>query len=54
MNLERPEVVLQPFELILAEGTETSGLQRGDVHETNEVHAILVEAVPAAPLVFLP
>ena len=53
-SLERPQVVFQPLELIVAEKAKPAGLQIDDVDEADEVDAVLVEAVPAAPLVFLP
>src|SRR5215470_5198280 len=41
------EVVLQPFELLVAEIAQSAGLEIDDVDQTDEVHAVRVEAVPA-------
>ena len=48
--LETLDVLLEPLELFVAERAETAGLQVDDVHEADEVHAVLVEAVPAGAL----
>ena len=39
----------QPLELLGAQRAEAAGLQVQHVHEADEVHALLVEAVPPAP-----
>ena len=44
------DVVLQPLELIGSEKAEAAGLQVGHVDEADEVHAGLIEAVPAGAL----
>ena len=44
------DVVLQPLELIGSEKAEAAGLQVGHVDEADEVHAALIEAVPAGAL----
>src|SRR4029079_3137398 len=41
------EVVFKPFELLIAEIAKPARFQFDDVHEPDEVHAIVVEAVPA-------
>src|SRR4051794_26493721 len=41
------DVVLQPLELIFTEIAETAGLEVHDIDETYEMHALLVETVPA-------
>ena len=41
------EVVLQPFELLVAEIAQSAGLEIDDVDEADEMHAVGVEAVPA-------
>src|SRR5258708_17421527 len=41
------EVALQPFELLVAEIPQASGLEIDHVDETDEVHTVGVEAVPA-------
>src|SRR5437879_677399 len=40
-------VLLEPFELLGSEIAETAGLEIHYVHETDEVSAFLIEAVPA-------
>ena len=49
-GLAAVEVVLQPFELIGAEIAEAELLQVHHVVEADEVHAVVIEAVPAAAL----
>ena len=44
------EVVLQPFELLVAEIAQAAGLEIDDIDEADEVHAVGVEAVPAGAL----
>ena len=44
------EVVLQPFELLVAEIAQAAGLEIDHVDEADEVHAVGVEAVPARAL----
>ena len=41
------KVVLEPFELLVAEIPQASGLEIDHVDETDEVHTVGVEAVPA-------
>ena len=41
------EILLQPVELLLAEHAEAAFLDRGDIHQADEMHAFLVEAEPA-------
>src|SRR4029077_5888982 len=41
------EVVLEPFELLVAEIAQPAGLEINHVDEADEVHAVGVEAVPA-------
>ena len=41
------DVLLQPLELLGAEIAEAAGLEIHDVHEPDEVHALVVEAEPA-------
>ena len=47
---ERPQVVFQPLELLVAQKAKSAGLEVGNVDEADEVDAVLVEAVPAAAL----
>src|SRR5215467_10562588 len=44
------EVVLQPFELVVAEIAQAAGLEIDHVNEADEMHAVGVEAVPAGAL----
>ena len=44
------QVVLQPLELLGAELAEAAGLEVHDVDQADEVHAVVVEAVPAGAL----
>src|SRR5262249_26940678 len=41
------EVVLQPFELLVAEIAQSASLEIDNVDEADEVHAVGVEAIPA-------
>src|SRR5207247_1071357 len=41
------EVALQPFELLVAEIPQASGLEIDNVYEADEMHAVGVEAIPA-------
>jgi hypothetical protein len=41
------EVILQPFEVLVAEIAQPAGLEIDHVDQANEVHAVIVEAVPA-------
>ena len=43
------EIVLQPCELRRAKIAHPAGLQIGDIDQRDEVHAAMVEAVPAGP-----
>ncbi len=40
-------VALQPFELLRAQPSEPAGLQVEHVHQADEVHALMIEAVPS-------
>src|SRR5437867_13287209 len=42
------EVVLKPFELLVAEAAEAAALEVRDVDEADEMHAAGVERIPAA------
>src|SRR2546428_287100 len=53
-TLQPLHVRLQPGELLGAEGTQTARLEIDDVDQTDEMHAGLVEAVPAGALRVLP
>src|SRR5262245_21567210 len=44
------DILLQPFELFRAQRTEPACLQVDDVHETDEMDASLIEAVPPGAL----
>jgi hypothetical protein len=44
---ERPEILLQPGKLGLAQVAHAAGLQLLDVDQSHEMHAVVVEAVPA-------
>ena len=44
------DVVFQPFELLVTEIAKPAGFQIDHVDEPDEVHAIVVEAVPASAL----
>ena len=50
------EVLGEPGELLVAERAHAAGLEVGDVDEADEMHAVLVEGVPAGALgrAFLP
>src|SRR5271169_4058089 len=48
------EIVLQPFQLFVAERPHAAGFQVRDIHEANEMYALLIEAVPATALCTLP
>ena len=50
----RGDIVLQPRDLLGAERPESAGLEVQDVHEADEMHAGVIEAVPAPPFVPLP
>src|SRR5262249_45011975 len=39
------EIILDPFELLFAETTHATALEIGDIDETDEVHAIGIEAI---------
>ena len=43
-------VFLQPLQLFVAEAAQAAGFQVHHVHQPDEVHAVLVEAVPAGAL----
>ena len=47
---ETLDVLLQPFELLVAERAKTAGFQVDDVDEADEMHAALIEAVPTGAL----
>ena len=44
------EVVFEPVELLVAEIAEAAGFQVHDVDQADEMHAVVVEAVPAGAL----
>jgi hypothetical protein len=44
------DVFLQPFELLVAERAEPAGLEIHDIHQSDEVHTVLIEAVPTRTL----
>jgi hypothetical protein len=44
------EIVGEPGELVGSEPPEAAGLEVDHVDETDEVHAMVVEAVPTLPL----
>ena len=44
------EIVGEPGELVGSEPSEAAGLEVDHVDETDEVHAVVVEAVPTVPL----
>src|SRR5260370_26779120 len=46
-------VVFEPFQLIVAKRAQTSGLQIHHVYQSDEMHALLLEAVPARSLASL-
>src|SRR5216117_1750040 len=46
-RLHALEIALQPFQLLVAERGQHLWLQVDDIDEANEVHTVLVEAVPA-------
>src|SRR5215469_18107175 len=41
------KIVLQPFQLLVTERSHTTGLQVGYVYKTDEMHALVVEAIPS-------
>ena len=47
---ETRNIVLQPRDLLGAERPEPTGLEVQDVHEADEMHASVIETVPAATL----
>src|SRR5579863_3532121 len=52
--LERGHVVLEPRHLISAQGTQSSRLEVEHVHQSDEMNAVLFEAVPSVALRTLP
>ena len=44
------DILLQPFQLLVAEIAESAGFEIDDIDEADKVHAIGVEAVPAGAL----
>src|SRR5205085_1289909 len=48
--LDPLDIFREPFELVFPEAAKAARLQIDDVDETDEMHAILVEAVPACAL----
>src|SRR5262249_11994685 len=44
------DVFLEPFQLVSPQRPKSVGLKVHEVHEADEVHAFLVEAVPACTL----
>src|SRR3977135_1374755 len=44
------EIVGEPSELVGSQPSEAAGLEVNHIDETDEVHAVVVEAVPALPL----
>src|SRR5690349_19463556 len=42
-----PQIIFEPFQLFAAERAEPVLLNVHDVHESNEVHPAMIEAVPA-------
>ena len=47
---ETLDVLRQPFELFNAERAKTAGFRVDDIDEADEMHAALIEAVPAGAL----
>ena len=48
--LRRLTSLLEPFELLVAERAQAASFEIDDVHEADEVHAAVIEAVPARAL----
>src|SRR5580765_1420912 len=44
------DVLLQPLELLVAKRAEAAGFEVDDIHQSDEMDAVLVEALPARPL----
>src|SRR5437868_14735710 len=52
------KILFQPFELLVTERAETARFKIHDIHQTDEMHAVGIEAVPArafgaTPVTFL-
>src|SRR5205823_3378486 len=45
-------VGLEPFELLVSELTQTAGLKIQNVDQSNEMDAVLIEAIPAGAFAF--
>src|ERR1700678_1061081 len=41
------EIVLKPLELLVTERSHSSRLQIGDIHQADEMHSLVIEAVPS-------
>ena len=52
--LQTLDILLEPFELFVAEGAESAGFQVDDIDEADEMDAALIEAVPPGPCVPFP
>jgi hypothetical protein len=48
------EIVLQPLQLFVTERPHASSFQIGDIHEANEMHTLVIEAVLSSALCTLP
>src|SRR5271169_3072250 len=48
------EIVLKPLQLFVTERPHSSSFQIGDIHETNEMHTLVIEAGPSSALCTLP
>ena len=51
-RLQVLDVIFEPLELFVSQRAEPSGLQVQHVHQADEMHALLVEAVPPCALRF--
>ena len=45
------DVLFEPFELFVAKSAEAAGLEVQDIHESDKMGSLVIEAVPAIALV---
>src|SRR4029077_6846704 len=48
------EIGLKPLQLVVTERPHASSFQIGDIYETNEMHTLVIEAVPPTSLCTFP
>src|SRR5207237_1088609 len=44
------EIIFKPLQLFVTERPHASSFQIGDIHQTNEMHALVIEAGPSSAL----